>query len=243
MSYNYTQFISEVANLAGTTVTQPNFVTELPNAIDYGEQRIFRDLDLIATVATDASQACSPNNRYINIPGTFVVVKGVNVITPAGATPATGKRNPLVRASLDLLDFLFPDSSVVGVPTRFHVQTQGFGSNAGTLVVGQWPDQGYAVEYVGTQRPAPLSSGNPNTFLATNLPDIFLIACMIHMSAYQKNWSALGNDPASGQTYEAQYQKLLLGADAEELRKRYEGSSAFPPWGMDKQPTSPDAKA
>jgi hypothetical protein len=243
MSYNYTQFVAALANLAGTVSTNPFFVVELPNAIDYGEQRLFRDLDLIATSAIDASQACTPSVRYVNIPGAFISIRGVNVITPAGSTPANGRRNQLVRASLDLLDFLFPDSSITGVPSKFHVLTQGFGNNVGTLVVGQWPDQGYAIEYVGTQRPTPLSSGNPNTFLATTLPDIFLIACMIHMSAYQRNWSALGSDPASAQSYEIQYQKLLLGADAEELRKQYEGSSAFPTSGMDKQPTSPDAKA
>ncbi len=178
MSYNYTGFVSALANLAGTSTTQPNFVIELPNAIDYGEQRIFRDLDLIVTVTTDASQSTSPNSRYVNIPGAFIVVKGVNVITPAGSSPANGSRNPLTRASQDILDFLFPDSTFTGVPKKFCVQSQGWASNAGVLVVGPWADQGYPVEFVGTQRPAPLSAANPNTFLATALPDLFLIACL-----------------------------------------------------------------
>lgn len=238
MAYNYSQFVAALANLAGTSTTQPNFVIELPNAIDYGEQRIFRDLDLITTVTTDASQACTPNSRTAPIPGAFVVVKGVNIVTPAGATPSNGALNPCVRASQDLLDFMFPSVAGSGIPTRFHIQTQGWGSNSGTVVLGPWPDQGYFVQYVGTQRPTPLSAGNPNTFLSTNLPDLFLIACMIHMAAYQKNWSSLGSDPQSGSTWEVQYEKLKTGADAEELRKRYEGSSAFPPWGFDKQPSA-----
>lgn len=240
MSYNYTQFVAELANLAGTTTTQPNFVTELPNAIDYGEQRIFRDLDLIATITTDTSQVCTPNIRTVGVPGSFVTVKGLNIVTPIGATPNNGKINQCVRASQDLLDAIFPDATIVGVPYRFHIQSQGYGGIAGVAVLGPWPDQAYTVQYVGTQRPAPISQSNQSTFLSTALPDLFLIACMIHMSAYQKNWSALGPDPAAGATYENQYKTLLKGCSAEEMRKRYEGSAAFPPWGFDTQPTTPD---
>lgn len=240
MSYNYTQFVTALANLAGTTTTQPNFVTELPNAIDYGEQRIFTDLDLIATVTTDNSQNCTPNNRTVPIPGGFITVKGVNIVTPAGSTPSNGKINQCVRSSQDLLDFLFPDASITGVPSRFVIQTQGYGGVSGVAVLGPWPDQSYNVQYVGTQRPAPLSQSNQSTFISTTLPHLFLVAAMIHMSAYQKNWSALGPDPAAGATYENQYKALLKGCSAEEMRKRYEGSAAFPPWGFDAQPTTPD---
>lgn len=242
MSYNYTGYVAALANLAGTATTQPNFQIELSNAIDYGEQRIFRDLDLLATVVVDASQVCVPNSRNINLPGAFFAVNGLNIITPAGSQPGSGKRNQCVKISKDLLDFLYPDASVTGVPTYCCYQQQGFGAIAGVLLLGPWPDQGYVAEITGTQRPAPLSATNPNTFLATNLPDLFLIASMIHITAYQRNWSAAGNDPASGTTYEQQYQKLLLGADAEELRKRYAGTTVLPPAGEDKQPASPDAK-
>lgn len=243
MSYNYNQLIAQLANLAGTTTTQINFEFEVPHAIDYGEQRIFTDLDLIATVTTDTSQLCTPNKREVQIPGAFIVVKGINIITPAGSPPLTGSRKQCVRASQDVMDFLFPDAGSAAVPYRFHVLNQGFGSTFGTVLLGPWPDQAYTVEFVGTQRPAPISASNPNTFLATTLPHLFEVACMVHLSAYQKNWSALGSDPQSSAAWEQQYKTLLVGCDAEELRKRYEGSSAFPPWGFDKAPSSPDAKA
>lgn len=243
MSYNYTGFVNEMVNLAGTTAANSNFIIELPNAIDYGEQRIFRDLDLIANVVVDTSQVCSPGNRQINAPGAFVVVNGINIITPAGTPPSGGKRNQLSPISKDLIDFLYPDASITGIPVYYCSQSQGFGANPGVVLLGPWPDQGYVTEITGTQRPATLSATNPNTFLTTNLPDLFLIACMIHMQAYQKNWSSIGQDPAAGASYETQYQKLLVGADAEELRKRYAGSTVLPPPGMSKQPASPDAKA
>lgn len=242
MSYNYTGFVSALANLVGTTTTQPNFVIELPNAIDYAEQRLFRDLDLVFAQVLDTSQVCTPNYRYIGVPGGFVSVDGVNIITPAGVQPNNGKRNQLVKVNRDLIDILYPDGSIVGVPTYFVYFTQGFGPNAGLIILGPWPDQGYVAEIAGTAREQPLSASNPNTFLATNLPDLMLIAAMIHMQAYKNNWSSIGNDPAASATYETQYQKLLVGADAEEMRKRYTGTTVLPPRGADKQPTSPDAK-
>lgn len=211
-------------------------------AVDYGEQRLFRDLDLLANVVVDTSVACTPGNRTIPLPGGFFAVNGINIITPAGVQPQSGKRHQCVKVSKEVLDLLYPDASVTGVPKFFTYQQQGFGANPGVVLLGQWPDQAYVVETTGTQRPAPLSAANQNTFLATALPDIFLIACMIHMSAYQKNWSAMGNDPQSSATFETQYQKLLLGADAEEIRKRYAGTTVLPPAGTDKQPASPDAK-
>lgn len=237
MSYNYTQFVAEIANLSGgVSTTTPAFVTELPNAIDYAEQRIFRDLDLIVTITTDASQACMPSNRNLTAPSAFIVINGINIITPAGSVPNNGRRNRLIPVSQDVLDVIYPDSSMLGVPTRFaHASQWG-------IILGPWPDANYTAEFVGTQRPAPLSATNPNTFLATYLPDLMLIAAQMHMLLYQKNWSALGNDPQSSATLENQYDKLLASADAEELRKRYTGTAMFPPWGQAKTPAAPDAK-
>jgi hypothetical protein len=237
MSFNYTGFVSALANLSGTLTTNPYFQTELPNAIDYAEQRLFRDLDLIVTITTDASQACVPSNRNLTAPAAFIVIDGINIITPAGTTnPDNGKRNRLVKTSQDVLDWIFPDASIVGPPTRWALASQW------GIILGPWPDANYTAEIVGTQRPAPLSAANPNTFLATYLPDLMLVAAQMHMALYQKNWSALGDDAQSSQTLETQYGKLLASADAEELRKRYTGSAVFPPWGEAKTPAAPDAK-
>lgn len=242
MSYNYAQFVQELANLAGTTTTQPNFVIELSNAIDYGEQRIFRDLDLISNQTQNASVVCIPGNMLISVPALFISVTQVAIITPAGSGQGSGKLNPLTRASKDVINALWPDPTVTGPPRYWDFFTQGYGGTLGSLVVGPSPDAAYLVNQTGTQRPPSLSASNPNTFLSTTLPDLFLIACMIHMQAYQKNWSSIGNDTAAAMTWEAQYQKLMVGASAEELRKRYDGSTVLPPRGEDTQPPSPDAK-
>jgi len=244
MAYNYTGFVNELANLAGTSATNSYFVIELPNAIDYAEQRIYRELDLISAVTTDATQSCAPMSRTVQVPAAFVTVTGVNLITPAGtANPNSGTRNALTPVAQSWLDFAWPSSAGATLPTKYHWFTQGGGVNAqGYITLGPWPDQNYTVEYEGTQRPAPLSASNLSTFLTTYLPDLFLVAAMLHLCAYQKNWSALGDDPNSAATWEAQYLKLKTSADAEELRKRYSNTTLGLPPGLNKGSGAPEAQ-
>lgn len=237
MSLTYSTWLSALANLAGTTTTNPYFLIEVPNAVDYAEQRLYRDLDLISTITSDFSQTTIALNRNIVVPAAFVVVNAINLITPAGAQPdAVGsKRNQLVRVSEDFLDFSWPDATGAGLPNIYAIRNQT------QFLLGPFPNLGYVVEYVGTQRPAPLSVANPTTFLTTNLPDLFLTASMIHVAGYQKNFGAQADDPRSSMSWETQYKAELASADAEELRKRYMGTTLAPPPGTAKMPVSPGA--
>jgi hypothetical protein len=51
------------------------------------------------------------------------------------------------------------------------------------------------------------------------------MASMIYISAYQRNFGKLNDDPQMAQTYESQYMTLLRGAAVEEARKKFEGSA------------------
>jgi hypothetical protein len=53
---------------------------------------------------------------------------------------------------------------------------------------------------------------------------MLIMASMIYISAYQRNFSATSDDPAMPMNYEKQYQALRLGAIAEENRKKGMGS-------------------
>ena len=230
MSLNYTQWLTEAANLLGTLTTNPNLLIEAPNAIDYAELRIFRDVDLLTTITTDATQSTTANSRNATIPTTFVVVNSVNLITPAGSAPDSGKRNPLTKVSEDFLDLMWPSSTGAALPTLYALRNQQ------QVILGPWADAGYVVEYVGTQRPVPLSVVNPTTFLATNIPDLFLVGTMIHLTGYQKNWGSQADDPRSAVSWETQYMKLLSGVSAEEIRKRYRGTTLLLPSGVSPPP-------
>ena len=85
------------------------------------------------------------------------------------------------------------------------------------------PDQTYYVEVVGTYRPNTMSAGNPVTFISRYLPDLLIMASMVYISAYQRNFGRQSDDPQMAQSYETQYMTLLHSAGAEEARKKYEG--------------------
>lgn len=218
MSLTYTTFQNSVATMMPISVTDPNFIIDFPNIIDYAEQRIYRELDLLATRVTDYGQLTT-QKRTQTLPtniGTFLVPEEINVFTPAGTAQNTGTRVPLVPVSKQFIDWVYPNAAQNnGVPEFFAVLDNQ------TILLGPSPDAGYQIEVTGTQRPAPLSSNNPTTFLSMVLPDLFLAAAMVRASAFQKNWSAASDDPNMAVTWEKQYQTLKASASIEELRKQY----------------------
>lgn len=235
MSLTYNTFAAAFAEMLVVPATDANYVAMLPQAIDSAEQRMYRDLDLLATYVTDATGALASGNRNFALPGgnAFFVVETINAITPAGTTdPQLGKRSPVLPADREFCDMLYPSSEGAGVPAYFARTTQS------TIVVAPWPDGNYTLEVYGTQRPAPLSITNQVTFLSQNLPDVFLAAAMIFGSAWQMNFSAMGDNPTTSMSWDTQYKALLAGAGIEEARKKFtsEGWSSAQPAPLAKPP-------
>lgn len=219
MSLNYTSFVTDLANLIVVPETDPGYQTALPNIIDDAEQRLYRELDLLSTV-TRQNGPLTPNNRNFTLPlagGRFVVVEQMNAITPPGTTnPDSGTRLPMNPVSKEVLDILGNSPSYTGVPTMYAPISQ-----QDWIVGPAWPDAAYTIEVVGTIRPAPLSNTNQNTFLTDYLPDVFMAAALVMSAGYQKNFSAMGDNPQAGVTWETHVKVLLDSAKVEELRKKF----------------------
>ena len=217
----YSTYRTQIATLAVVEETNPQFLTILPMAIDYAELRICRDLDFLFTSSANSSFAFTQNDRRVTVPqGTFVVTEQINVITPFGTVdPEQGTRNPLLPVTKEFLDAVYGSASTADVPKYYCA------FNDNVFLVGPFPDQAYRIEIVGTVRPAPLSVGNPTTFISSYLPDLFIMASMIYVSGYQRNFGKIADDPAMAITYEQQSQTLLKGDMVEEVRKKYEASA------------------
>ena len=217
----YNEYVTELANLAVVEPTDVNFVANLPQCITYAENRIYRDLDLLATVTAASGYSLVAGNRQLTFPlAAFITLQEVNVITPVGiSNPNAGTRVSLCPVTKVWLDVTYPSATVTGVPAYMAMLNQN------TVHLGPWPDQNYAVELVGTVRPDSLAAANATTFISLYLPDLFLMASMVFISGYQRDF-ALGtsqpNDPAMPINYESQYQVLLKGAMVEESRKKFE---------------------
>lgn len=233
MAYNYTTYSAALAEMMVTSVTDTDFVAIEPSIIDAAEQRMYRELDILNTVVRDSSANLSANSRNFTLPqaqGRFVVVNGINVVTPISTTVSTGTRNPVVPVSRDLMDAFWPTNSAASsttIPAFFAMITDQ------EVIFGPPPGDTFNVEIIGTIRPTPLSADNETTYLSLYLPDAFLACSMIFASGFQKNFGAQADDPKMAASWESQYQTLMASANVEEQRKRFAGQA----WGS-LQPTS-----
>lgn len=217
----YATYKTALATLSVVPETDPNWLAILPDTIDYAELRIYRDLDLLSTVKTDTSYTTAVNTSQVQLAsGEFVTLQNINVVTPAGTTtPDNGTRVPLLPVTKEYIQYAWPSNTNAGVPSYFAMIDER------TFSLGPWPDNNYTLEIIGTYRPPTLSSVNTTTFISQYLPDLFLMASMIFISGYQRNFGRQSDDPQMAQSYEAQYQSLLKGATVEEYRKKFQSTA------------------
>jgi len=218
----YSTYVDQIVTMGAVdSSTNAGFVTILPSMITYAENRIYRELNFLQTSDSVTGYQFSTGSRSLTLSeGTFVVSEQINVITPAGTSnPDLGTRTPLLPTTKEYLDAVYGASSYTGVPKYF------VPFNDNVFLVGPFPDAAYYVEVVGTVRPASLSVSNTTTFISLYLPDLFIMASMIYLSFFQRNFARGADDPAMAQSYEAQYQLLKQGAAVEEARKAFEASA------------------
>jgi len=217
-------YIQQIATMGAVASTSdPNYLIVLPQMITYAENRIYRELDFLQTSVAVTGYQVAAGARTITLPeGTLVVSEQINVITPAGTSdPNAGTRNPLLPTTKEFLDAVYGSSASAnrGLPKYF------VPFNDNLFLVGPFADAAYYVEVVGTYRPESLSDTNTTTFISLYLPDLFIMASMIYLSGYQRNFGRAADDPAMAQSYESQYQALLKGAAVEEARKKFAASA------------------
>lgn len=235
----YSEYVTQIATMAVVAENDPAFVTILPSMVTYAENRMYRDIDFMFTSTSlhGLSFVLTPGNRNLSFDinlslnsdaatGTFVVSEQINLLTDASGNAATTTnpdacvRVPLLPTTKEFLDAVYGSSLTanLGKPEYF------VPFNETLFFVGPVPDQAYPVEVVGTYRPNSLSSTNTSTFISLYLPDVFIMASMIYISAYQRNFGRANDDPQMAVTYESQYQALLKSAMVEEARKKFDAA-------------------
>jgi len=227
----YSTYLTQIAQMAVVDVADPNFVAIVPAMIDYAELRIYRDLDLMFTSTSihGPTIGLTAGNRNLSFPmtlpdnsGTIVVTEQLNLILPVGTDnpdSSTASRVPLLPTTKEFLDAVYGSSATAnrGRPKYFAP------FNENLFFVGPVPDAAYKVEVVATYRPNAMSVSNPTTFISQYLPDLLIMASMVYISAYQRNFGRQSDDPQMAQSYEGQYTTLLRSAATEEARKKFEG--------------------
>ena len=219
MAYNYSQYVTDLANLLVVPSADPNYQIVLPNIIDDAEQRIYRELDLLSTIIRDQSGALSANSRNFTFPQHMIVCESLNYFTPAGSTT---NRIQLIPASREFIDAVYGNeaaTSITATPIYYGMITDQ------QIIVGPSPGANYTMEVVGTIRPAPLSATNTSTYLTTYLPDLFMAASLVFASGYLQNYGAMAENPGQAMSWETHYTTLRDSANIEELRKKYQAAA------------------
>lgn len=217
----YSEYVNQIATLAVVSPTDSAFVTILPQMLTYAENRIYRDLDFLSTTQAVTGYKFTIGSRSLVIPAeTFVTLQQINVITPSTVDVAnSGTRVTLLPTTKEFIDVVYPSAASAGVPAYFAMFDQS------TILVGPWPDAAYSVEVVGTYRPDSLSASNPTTFISLYLPDLLIMASMIYVSGYQRNFGRANDDPQMAVSYESQYKALMQSAMIEEARKKFQSAA------------------
>jgi len=229
---SYSDFKTAIATTAFIDVNNTDFNTIFPTLINYAEGRICRELDMLISNVRDSSSSTTSGSRNFNLPvpytdRPFLIVTGLNVITPASTAPDAGTRTPLTPVSLSFLDLCHGDSSDEGVPEYFNYLSQDtYSSPAPTQVIlGPWPDDTYRLEVIGKIMPQALSATNTNTFLSDNLFDLLFAAGMVFISGYKENFGAQADNPQQAMSWETQYKTLKESAATWQARARFAGAS------------------
>lgn len=234
MSLNYDTWVSQLANLMVVSSADANFQIFLPGCRDYAEQRIYRELDPLYAQVTDTSASVTADVRTFTPPtstGSFLTIDSINIMTPVGTTAANGTRSPLIPTSPEVIDALYPSGqTATGVPSMYAMRSPT------EVILGPAPDAAYAVEVMGIQRPAELSSANSSTFLTQYCPDLFMAASMVFASGYMRDFGAQADNPQMGASWEAQYKLLFGSAGMEQARAKWEAD------GWTSQPPAPAGK-
>lgn len=219
MTLDYDSYVSQLSNLMVIPSTDPTFTTFLPGCIDYAEQRIYRELDLMNTRTVDATGSFNTLTRDFALPttnGSFVVVESMNAIS------AMGDRTPMVPVTKEYINAVYGNTATTGTPQYFATITSTY------YLIAPTPDDTYTAEVIGTIRPTALSSSNTTTLITQYVPDLFMAASMIFAFGFQRDFGGESDDPKSASSWEQQYQNLLQSAVREQLRTRFEGAAWTP---------------
>lgn len=221
-----------------------DFQTLFPQAISYAENRIFREIPMIA------------EREQVNTPP---MSAGENIVfSPVGAQSGIGpvfiERFGIIKggqtywydkASADFVGLIWTNPSETVDPDlaewlgRYWApNADAFGDDATfsqTAIIFAPPvtTGGLVATVVGLFPPTPLSVANQQTYLSTLYPDLLEAAIMVFMNRYLlKNAGASADTPEMTLTFEDDCMRLMEAAKAEELRRR----GIAPPIGLPAQP-------
>jgi len=238
---SYNQYIQNVGVMAVAGTEESGGVNQfvdaplqaiVPMMLNYAELRIARDLDFLAS-QTSNIYTLTAGAPVFSLPvNDFWTIQTLEIVTLSGGNVVNS--TPLLPTSKEFIQNVYGGLASAGTPMYFAMYGDNFGDEQDSntnILFGPPPNYAYSLRVTGTALAPSLyqnASAGPAdtayTYISSYYPDMLVLASMIYISAYQRNWSSAADDPPMAMTYEKQYQALRLGAIPMENRRKQQGS-------------------
>ena len=214
----------------------------VPMMLNYAELRISRDLDFQSSQTSNVYTLTAGVNVFPVPVNDFLTVQTLEIVYLSNGTVVNSC--PLIPVSKEFIQNCYGGLFSANTPKYFAMYGDSFDGSQDVntnILFGPAPNFAYSLRVTGTQREPSLYQNavagiadTGYTYISQWYPDMLIMASMIYVSAFQRNFGNMGDTPESGMTYEKQYQALRLGAIAEENRRKQQGSA----WTAYSTPTS-----
>lgn len=240
----YNGYVTQIGTMAVVQTTTVNGIVQgvdeafnaiIPQMLNYAELRIQRDLDLLELVTT-SNYILPVDTNFLSISiDDFVTVQTIEWGTYDYDREQININAPVLPTTKQYIQNVFSNDTAKGPPLYFAMyggdRLTG-GNTTSNILFGPYADINYPLLVTGTIRMPTLyeSATTPlaatgTTFISTYLPDLLIMASMVYISAYQRNFGRMSDDPTMALSYESQYQALVKAAGVEEYRKKFEASA------------------
>ena len=236
---SYNGYIQQIAPLIPDTAVETGgvyafndagYTSIIPQMLNYAELRIQRDMDFLSSQSSN-TYTLTAGSQQFSVPfNDFFTIQTLEV----GST-TTGPWSPLMPVSKEFVQNVYSGALSYGTPMYFAMYGDNWDDNQDTVnnvIFGPIPNYAYTLRVTGTSKSPSLyqyaSAGIADTnytYISNYLPDMLILASMIYISMYQRNFSSTSDDPQMPMNYEKQYQAARLGAIPEENRRKQMGSS------------------
>jgi hypothetical protein len=243
---SYNQYIQTMGGLAVYQTEEVSGVwqftdappqLQVPQMLNYAELRIQRDLNLLSNLGSN-TYTLTPGQQVFNLDvDDFFTVQTCEICQLSGSTVA--QSTPMTEVSREYIQNVYGGFGKPGMPRVWAL----YGDNWNTdgqdtytnILLGPAPAYGFTLRITGlTKQPSLYSfattgvADTENTYISTYLPDLMIMASMVYISMFQRNFSATSDQPEMGLSYEKQYQLLRVGAIADENERRGQASGWSP---------------
>jgi len=234
----YNGYVTQIGTMAVVQTTTVSGVVQgvdaafnaiIPQMLNYAELRIQRDLDLLPSLTTRTYTLTAYTNSLQLSVNDFVTVQNLILQLTDNTYYA------LLPVSKEFIQNVFSNPYYYAAPKYFAMiggDLSTGGDTYNNIIFGPYADNAYNLNVTGTirlptlyQQATPSLAATGTTFISTYLPDLLIMASMVYISAYQRNFGRQSDDPQMAQSYESQYQALVRGAGVEEYRKKFQADA------------------